>query len=253
MQGQHHGVTDRCATPQCSVQVANIVCLLTNTSRIVLKTLTQLFIYTTSCETLYPGSSTQCTAPGEQTAVAQIAAFYILMEKILLNLIAFVMVPLYGRCMNTVGSKLPAMVTIFGNMIGTLCYIAASSGLTGSPLNVILIGSTIRGLSGKSGVTVTSLQSYVVEVKKQTSSSDGLGSFLASTLWGFAIGLVLTGLLMMFISYPILFVSLMVLMAICVMCILFGILDITAHSEEEHRRSGIMAPFLLMFKKRAGI
>lgn len=216
---------------QLSITTSNIVCLLMNSVRVVAKTLVQLYIYGEVCKQLYPYSGDKCTQPEQQSSVTDVAANYIFMEKILLNLPAFFLLPFFGRWTDTEGRKLPALLALFGNLLGVLLYTTASSNISIYALGILLAGSAIRGLSGKSGFIVTSLQCYIIDVCKSESVSKGLGNFMACNLWGYAGGLLLTGLFLQITSYAVLFSVLICVIAFCIFIVLICMLDIKPINE----------------------
>ena len=242
-----------------SIFVTNVVILLMKICMIVSKTLINIFIYATVCDTLYPDNNEQCSEPDSQQNIAHLAAFYILFQKISLNVPAFILSPFFGKWTDYIGRKIPSLLPIAGNMIGILVYILASTLLPRYALLVILIGSVVRGLSGKSQFVMTALQSYVVDICPRDKLASGLGTFIATSMWGFSVGLVAMGLLLDWTSFTIIFCSLLVLMTVCILLILVFIHDVPKDNfllKQENKSRNLEAilksPFVAIFKQREG-
>ena len=242
-----------------SIFVTNIVILLMKVCMIVSKTLINIFIYTTVCDTLYPDNNELCAEPDNQHNITHLAAFYILFQKISLNVPSFILSPFFGKWTDHIGRKIPSLLPIAGNMMGILVYILASTLLPRYALLLILIGSVVRGLSGKSQFVVTALQSYVVDICPRDKLTSGLGTFIATSMWGFSVGLVAMGLLLDWTSFPIIFCSLIVVMTVCIILILVFIHDVPKDNyllKKEKKacnlESSLKSPFVAIFKQREG-
>ena len=241
-----------------SIFAANIVILLMKMAMVVCKTLINIYIYRTSCDHLYHREPELCLLPEQQMEIGHLAAFYILLQKITLNFPAFVIGPFFGKCTDDIGRKLPSLIPVCGNVIGLFVYILASTFLSRHALCLILIGSLIRGISGKSGFVVTALQSYIVDICPRDKLTSGLGSFIAMSLWGVSVGLVGTGILLELTSFSTIFCILIAFMFVCVILILLFINDVPKEEvllpkqESFNLFTSLQAPFIVMFRRRSG-
>ena len=246
-------------SPSVSVRAANVACLLVRMVMVVSKTLVNLYIYQSLCHALF-GPSSECLKPDEEKQVAREAALFILLQKVVLNLPPFILTPFFGGWTDKIGRKMPAAVAMFGNMLGILLYML--SNLFRPPsLLVLLSGSLLRGLFGKSAFILTALQSYVIDMCSSEKRTSGLSAIHGLGLMGFSGGLLGAGMLLTITSFDIIFCVLTGIMTFCVFLVISCLYDcktsIKAKAQQNNKKNkpGVKCftgPFASMFKEREG-
>ncbi len=189
--------------------VAELLFFLAKCADAMLDPAIRLYIYKTLCITDY-GYRVNCNDPAitlkpeQEAAIQSLAAYYISMYKLSVNLPSAALGLFCGAWSDKVGRKLPVLISCFGaTMAALLALISTAKARYAIPL--IMMSALVRGMCGKSNIISMALCSYVTDTTDTSQRTTRMGYLLATNYFGYFIGSTLLGSLLELSTIPVVF------------------------------------------------
>ena len=223
--------------------VAELLFFLAKCADAMLDPAIRLYIYKSLCIIDY-GYKVNCNDPAitlkphQEEAIQTLAAYYISMYKLSVNLPSAALGLFCGAWSDKVGRKLPVLISCFGATISALlALISTSKARYAVPL--IMFSALVRGTCGKSNIISMALCSYVTDTTEITQRTTRMGYLLAMNYFGYFVGSTLLGSLLELSTIPVVFcVFIGINLLIVIVSVLF-LREDTNRGYYEYRRQSL--------------
>ncbi|CAH1795671.1 unnamed protein product [Owenia fusiformis] len=182
----------------------------------------RLFIYETTCKQGFTDTVNKTVCghlkefPEYENMVQELSAEYLMAYKVLLNVPVIILSLFCGAWSDKVGRKLPIMLPCLGNIFSVLLYMLGSAPRMPTMV-LIMIGSGLSGIFGKSAVITMALHSYVADVTDKANRTRRLGKLLGMNFFGYCCGSLLAGALLEVVNFNVIFTIVTLINGIAVM------------------------------------
>ena len=179
----------------------------------------KLYIYEGVCLKEYrnlSGCEDMVHHPDWEEKIQTESAGYLLGYKMLSYVPAIILSLFAGAWCDHVGRKIPIVMPCFGTILAVLLYMVSMVCGINTMLPLVLTGSAIRGMFGKSAVITMALHSYMSDVTSREERTQKLGQLLAMNYFGYFAGSLLAGALLGYTTYDVIFCVVVIIMALAV-------------------------------------
>ena len=148
--------------------IAEAIFFLFKTGEALLEPTVRLSLATGVCYREFYNETSVCynlgSFPDKENHVQAVAANYMAYYKLILNLPALLLAAFCGSWSDTVGRKLPIVMSSFGTIVAVVFYMASLVMLPYSPwgfLVLVFVAAAVRGIFGKSTVMTMAVHRWV--------------------------------------------------------------------------------------------
>lgn len=231
--------------------VVEIIFFLYKTGESMLDATIRPYIVKAVCQETYPDNATICfnlaLFPEHENYVQTLAASYLMYYRLLVNLPAVFLGLFCGAYSDMYGRKLPMMLPSIGSVLGVLLYMLSAICDT-YRIPLILMGSCLQGLFGKSSVITMAVNSYVSDITEVHERTKKLGKLLGMNFFGLFAGSLLSGLLQDTTDILTTFCCTVMAHAAVVLVTVFAMNDSIAFPSKKAENTGIKGECCAVFK-----
>ncbi|XP_050409734.1 solute carrier family 46 member 3-like [Patella vulgata] len=157
------------------------------------------YIIQAVCRNRYRDNVTICydasiQSRAQEEDIQSTASNYLIYYRILVNVPAIILGLVWGAWSDRHGRKLPMMIPSLGSVLTVLLYVGSLQSVDWN-LVLILCGSAVQGIFGKSSVITTAVNSYVSDITDKDDRTGSLSRLLAMNYFGLFVGSLLSGAL----------------------------------------------------------
>lgn len=203
----------------------------------------RLYIYQTVCKEEFPVDASCYTlqeSPERENHVQDIAASYTIAYKILLNAPVVILALFCGAWSDHIGRKLPVVLACLGSIFAVLLFMLSIMESVPT-MTLVLTGSMLRGMFGKSAVVTMALHSYITDITSKEQRTRRFGTLLGMNFFGYFAGSLLAGLILEWSSFDVIFCVVIIIYALCVFIALVCMRE--SLSEHAQNVSNSVPPF----------
>ena len=201
--------------------VAEVIFFLFKIGESMLEPSVRLYIYQGVCLANY-STDDSCynlsAYPDREAAVQRQAADYLIVYKFLINFPAIVLGFFCGAWSDTIGRKIPVLLTLVGSLLAVVLYIVSTMVGDGTTefVPLVLVAAAIRGGFGKSAVLTMALYSYVCDGSSHEDRTKNIGRLLSMNYFGYFVGSLTAGGLLEVYGFDVIFGGVLVVDALCI-------------------------------------
>ena len=219
----------------CGKYAAEAIFFLFKIGEAMLDPSVRLYIYRSICLQEYSNSPSSCQTTlyeeDHEEHIQAVSANYIMAYKILLNCPVIILGLFCGAWSDHVGRKLPVVMACTGSIFAVLLFM--TSIIKEVPtIPLVLAGSALRGMFGKSAVVTMAMHSYITDHSTKEERTRRLGMLLGMNFLGYFVGSLLTGLLLEWTTFDVIFCIVIVMYACCVLIALVCMREVMSESSE---------------------
>ncbi|KAK6190074.1 hypothetical protein SNE40_002013 [Patella caerulea] len=179
--------------------IAGLVFFLYKAGESMLDATVRPYIIQAVCRNRYRDNVTICyeasiQSRAQQEDIQSTASNYLIYYRILVNVPAIILGLVWGAWSDRHGRKLPMMIPSLGSVFAVLLYVGSLQSVDWT-LVLILCGSAVQGIFGKSSVITMAVNSYVSDITDKDDRTGSLSRLLAMNYFGLFVGSLLSGTL----------------------------------------------------------
>jgi len=167
------------------------------TGESMLDATTRPYIVRAVCQETFPDNASICQNidmfPEKEDEVQLMAANYLMYYRLLMTIPAVFLGLFCGAYSDKYGRKIPMMMPSIGSVFAVLLYMLSIM-CEEYRIPLILVGSALQGMFGKSSVITMAVNSYVSDTSEVEDRTKKLGKLLAMNFLGLFAGSLLSGL-----------------------------------------------------------
>ncbi|XP_062610553.1 lysosomal proton-coupled steroid conjugate and bile acid symporter SLC46A3-like [Saccostrea cucullata] len=259
---------------ETSIIIVYLVFFLYKTGESMLDATTRPYLLRAACNEIFEDTNNKSICmnfnknPEMQDMVQKKSGNYLIYYRLLLNLPAIVIALFSGSYSDRYGRKTLILFPSVGSMIAVFLYFASNM-VPKYRILLILVGSAVQGLFGKSSLITTAVNSLVFDLSEEKNRTKNFGRLLAMNMFGLTTGALFSGVFQDVLDVKAAFGSVVVLhgTAILITAIFIGEVneekDKSKNKDTEDRESAcavcevirpssIKETFAVIYKSRSG-
>lgn len=204
------------------------------------------YIVEAVCEDRFPHNSTICkhieNFSSYEDEIQQTAAAYLMYYRILINVPAILLGLFCGAYSDKYGRKIPMMLPSIGSVLSVMLYMLSVI-IEDFRIPLILIGSTLQGMFGKSSVITMAVNSYASDITDAEHRTKKLGKLLGMNFFGLFAGSLLSGVLQDLSDIVTTFCSVVFIHAAVVILVIVAMKETVEYPVKDEKESECLSIF----------